>query len=274
MSRSGNVMDLSRFVFPKNYTGERLILMLEAYLDESKMAESGKRIFTVGGCLADDTRWKEFVPRWEGVLAKFDLPYFRTSEYEARRGLYEGWTNDKRLDLIVSLTDVARSATRLAIANVLVVSDLETLSDDERAFVGDHYDFCGSWAMFLVSNFLKLKKEAGEVSYMFELGGEGWGLLERTFSRAKRNDVEKHLRLMSIAKGDPIEFPQLQAADLWAFEAGKEALREIGAHDRDIRKSFDAMFNGENARGYLFDRELLKRTVAGGFRPLHYPTES
>lgn len=46
------------------------------------------------------------------------------------------------------------------------------------------------------------------------------------------------------------------------YEATKEALYRAGAHDRAPRKSFDAIFNGDNTRGYFVDREGVRTLMA------------
>jgi len=231
-------------------------VLLRAYCDESTMGEGGRRVLTVGAVIGPQSSWEHFDSRWAAVLSEHGVDVFHTTDYENAsepqppyddRGF---WTKERRIGFMASLID-AMTATDPHFCGVSCSVDLDefesVLSPSERRKFGSPYTFCSIWIMNTVSAEIgKAGALVGEpldlqVAYVFEKG-PGQGRLEHDFRHAEAFIAsEKNLAPGGFAAMPKESFTPLQAADLFTFEASKEALRELGAHHRSVRKSFAAM---------------------------------
>src|ERR1044071_6141048 len=66
-----------------------------AYFDES--GTHGSPILTLAGYIGTIEQWAEFSREWDELLRHEGLTHFHMSKFEARRGEFEGWDNERRL---------------------------------------------------------------------------------------------------------------------------------------------------------------------------------
>lgn len=79
------------------------------YLDESGTHDESEAV-EVAGFVSNATEWEAFSEKWQQVLTKSGLEYFRMSEFESSRCQFSGWAKPAREDL---LTNYFRSFTTI-----------------------------------------------------------------------------------------------------------------------------------------------------------------
>src|ERR1039457_4022634 len=103
-STTNSVLGLARALYPGGVTG-RTLFVLSAYFDDSG-THIGSSNVTVGGFVADVAQWAEFERDWGNMLSDYGLEFFRMADYESRKGAYEPWGNEKRIEFIKRLTRI------------------------------------------------------------------------------------------------------------------------------------------------------------------------
>ena len=85
-------------------------MMLWAYLDESGVHDpsSGhlRRLLVAGGISSSES-WKALSVEWRAVLSASNIPMFHMKDFEARKGCFAQWPEERRRDLLNSLLDIA-----------------------------------------------------------------------------------------------------------------------------------------------------------------------
>ena len=243
--------------------------MLCAYLDSSTVEPIGARILSVAGLFGEAVPWQEFGLRWQEILNPEAIEYFRMSEFENRVGKYAGWSNDKRVEFIKSLVDALRIAKPLATGCQVDLDAYDGLTEIEKKSLGSPYCLGAQWAIRYVAKTLRRVPPGEMVAYVFEHGDPGRGELQSTFATASARYRDK-MRLASLDFAGK-ELPQLQAADLMAYEYCKDALRTHGFDDRPMRLIAQALEEVSVPTPYFFGEESLKgiaELMAKGFDPL------
>jgi hypothetical protein len=249
-------------IFPPDRGGLRHLAMLGCYADRSTVASEGGTVFVVAGVIATAESWKiHFAREWRRILLREGIDVFHMTDYETRAlEPYKSWSNDKRISFFRELIDVVRVSETIAGAVAVDLDALAALTEEERQQLGHPYRFCGALLMRMFATWLRRHAILDSIAYVFESGDLGSHEL-----KAAVNSLPKHTRqsllFQSFVYGDKDEYIQLQAADMLAYEAGKAALRDIGADDRAHRKSLLAILDGVPSRGYLFDRRTLRNWI-------------
>jgi hypothetical protein len=87
-----------------------VLAMLWMYLDESgdhdRRTGNLIRLALAGGIARFDA-WEALSIEWAETLIRFEIPMFHMTDFEARRGPFEGWDNDRRKALMRQLMDIA-----------------------------------------------------------------------------------------------------------------------------------------------------------------------
>lgn len=239
-------------------------LLLHAYYDDSR---SDPDVMSVGGFIANTADWDgEFSEKWERFLAERGLDYFRMSEYEfGGNPPYSEWSKNERIQYLQYLIGLIRQTVRVAIFAGLSLEDFRRSADEIRRTIGitNPYHFCALHIVVETSAWqLDTRKDPWRpMNFVFELGSEGKGDLLDTFGRLSATfpDDFGHENAYIFA---PKKLPGLQAADIMAYEAMKQARRVFGLDDLPPRKSLMALLapplpvrpilmNAEFIRDYL-----------------------
>jgi len=237
-----------------------LMMMLTAYFDESG-THSESPILAVGGLLAPQDAWVEFAGKWWRALQKYGLAQFHMVEFENRVGAYKGLSNAERTELISRLTDIIAETAFVSVAAALVKADYATLCQTENVTFGSQYSFCANVCIRLLKDWMDAHGARRRIVYVFEHGAHGASGLREAFEAAYDIDPDRyHLQgLHFLSKADS---PQLQAADIFAYETPKQALRTLGQESRPLRKSLGNILRGVPTESNLLDHESLPPYLA------------
>ena len=80
------------------------------YFDESGTHDDSEAA-VVAGFVSNATKWEAFSQNWQQVLNESGLDYFHMSEFENRRGDFDGWTEERKRELLGKLLPVIHEHT-------------------------------------------------------------------------------------------------------------------------------------------------------------------
>jgi hypothetical protein len=237
--------------------------MLRAYFDAG-MKYKPRRVFYIAGYVGFPGDWTIFDRKWRSFLRENELPHFHMTDYVARVGYYKGWSDKKRLAVMKRIVALASETARLGMAATLLPDDYDRLPEEDRELLPDPYGLCLIACLAKTARTLHRQGITDEdVEYVFESGDEGQGttqsVLEELFAKpAKRKEFSFHsLRFASKA-----EFPGLQLADIFAFEAGRYVPFALGWDSSPERKCFQALRERNEHYAMLMDYEELTKLAA------------
>jgi hypothetical protein len=125
--------------------------MLKAYLDASG-TDPTQDIIVVGGWVASEDRWAEFVPQWHTFLVDCFGPNggrWHHTDFHSRHGLYQTWDNRKWDCARTGLCRIIATLKPIGIGAALRKSDYNELwqtgrwlSSDRWSTGGDPYGLC------------------------------------------------------------------------------------------------------------------------------------
>lgn len=234
--------------------------MLEAYFDESGK-HTGSQAVVVAGFLSTDDRWRALEREWNGVLQPNGLEFFHMTDYENRQKVYAEWSPAKRRDVIKRLLGIMKRDLLMGFEAVVLTSEYESLDADDKAILGSPYVLCAEWCTHLVSEYLTKGNSPDRVAYFFEGGAYGASELLLRNRSPKWREWHRVLALSFLDKKQP----QIQAADILAYEACKQALRTVGIEKREPRKPAIVLVKGIAHDGDILHRDFLK-SLAGSKR--------
>jgi Protein of unknown function (DUF3800) len=186
--------------------------MLWAYFDESGEhdRETGHlRQLTVGGWIAPRDAWMKFDDQWERALKWAEIPMFHMANFEAYRGPFSGWTEQKHREVLNVLLKIIGENVKdgLGFTNRVIKSDL-------RQYFSDTYENNLVDCLMHVAN-RSAYTYGDQVSVVFAKHDDyRKQRIQKIFDFMNYGDA----RLGTLAVSDPIKVLPLQAADILAYE--------------------------------------------------------
>lgn len=250
--------------------------MFKAYFDRSELTEPAP-VLAVTGYLSSDENWASFEPEWRQVLDSFGIEMFHMTELECRLRAFKDWPNDTRVDFLTRLIDLVAHHAMVAIGAAIDLRDYGALESDDQRRLGHPYMMCGLKAvadtLLWVDRKVQALAETGEwtvtdigkkvpVEFIFEAGDEGAGELAEQIRKEQGAGMFAG-RIVNCTFVDKRGLGALQAADFAAYETTKQLVRTVGADDKAMRKSFDALLDKVPYVAEYFDSrtmgEILER---------------
>lgn len=226
-------------IFPYD-AKERLMAMLVGYFDESYTHAPAPLVYTLGGYISTDKQWMKFQREWGEVLNDAGIPFFHMAKFEARKKEYEGWSNEKRIQILRRLHSIIKKRVFAGFAVTLVLSDYEEIMTDEiRGYFGNPHQFVTIACMQHIMMWLREQNYKENISYVFE-SGSGYDADVMRMIAGIINDEKQAdaYRVNSCSIENKRKFLPLQAADILAYEVTKVHAREIDSgNTRPIRQS-------------------------------------
>src|SRR5690348_11028458 len=81
------VSELWDVIFPRCLNDNQAMVVVVQYLDESA-DERREKVYAVAGYFGNQFDWLTFEGRWDGLLSKYGLGYFKASECETLTGQF------------------------------------------------------------------------------------------------------------------------------------------------------------------------------------------
>ena len=216
-----------------------------AYFDASMNKEQDELV--VAGYLSTLEEWEQFELSWKLTLAKFDVPFFKMSEFIGRRQEYSHpkWqTESYRARFISDLARIIRGWTVASVACRMKKDLFErynSIYELDKRF--NMFSICGRDCAAQVRKYVRSIPSDLPVAFIFDRGDEGGSLLtEEMKASGLPTPMFKRSRPdFELDKSDP-HHVQLQACDLaaWELRRGESDLEE-GKLPQQLRKSLRAL---------------------------------
>lgn len=224
--------------------------MLTAYFDESYNQRTAKNpntplFYTVACWLSTVEQWKKFGKKWTAILHGVGIQNFHMKDYESRQKEYKDWPNAKRIKVLQQLHSAIKqhkvygcSITVNCNAYDVQVKPLLMY----RKHLGmSYYGFCVQRCIMEMNEWCDKKQYPGPIQYMFAELQKQAGALDRIFVEQLRDqELKGKYRLSGTwTKALAACVPQLQAADIIAYEANKWAVEYMNKGEPVMRKSLE-----------------------------------
>ena len=226
---------------------------MTCYFDDS--VAGGGLVSVVAGYLAADQVWAEFIPRWRKVLdaAPHEISEYKTSDCRHGVGEFKGWSKEQRDVLTTELVSVILNSGDLGgFSTVLLwpgIPDPDVPNPSENRRRQEHGGYGVVLGMTLTDTLRTATLMCGPDGVQ-PIVDQKDGTLDRmqgNFKVAKRivdtiDGPEIANRLKQPIPGDSKKLPPLQAADLLAYETGKEVMNR--AEGRRVSKALERLVTG------------------------------
>jgi len=258
---------------------------LELYFDESGHS-ADKPLIVMAGYLAPSEQWVGFADEWNAALIKAGVVLangapgqFHMTDCEAKRRAFEGWTEGQRRSLLGDLMATIERHRLHATGFVISTEWWKTIDwNDEHPdhlALEDPYHHAMQNAIATALTMTNEPIAAPElfaptgVKCVFSQQGEFQGRATAYMAALSHFLSTARPGFEPLTYGDPAKLPQLQAADIVAFEFRWRLTRpDIDRWPmRQIINSRRAMFAGM-PQGILDNANL-----GGEVRPIEYPTQ-
>lgn len=251
-------------------------MMFTLYLDESYSHPPAPLIYTVAGYIATDTEWRKFKKEWRRELDRAGIDFFHMAKYEARKKEYEGWSNEKRVEVLKRLHRTIHRRILTGFAASVVVADYnEVMNPNIRRGYGEPHEFAVISCMKQIRGWGEEKGYREPIAYVLESGSDRQRVVNLSF-QFMDEEQRREYRIGSWAFADKRDLNPLQAADILAYEMTKEMCRRLDeSSTRPVRRSTWNLFMGHSdARLIYADREQLllildKSAELGLISPTH-----
>lgn len=259
-SLDGERWACSRFVDLLCPNGKGLVVVLEAYLDESER-EGG--IFCVAGYLFEPDWAKEFSDLWIALHEPL-LPSHMT-DLATGGGIYKGIPDKHRNGLVEASVGIIN---RQILSAVVVSCDVREVKQYAPSWIrsfNNAYSVCCHVAMTNVGRWLRDQaKRPDKVTYVFETGNTFEAEAHDLIHMIGRHDPDLY-RYYGHAFQPKADFPPLQAADLYAWEWTKFMDETVARRIRPPRGSFRSLIQADPTRyfGQHLTGQPLKNFMAG-----------
>jgi hypothetical protein len=250
--------------------------MLTLYLDESYSHPPAPLIYTVAGYIATVNEWRKFQKEWRRELDRAGIDFFHMTTFEARRKEYEGWSNEKRVEVLKRLHRSIHRRILTGFASSVVVADYnEVMNPNIRRGYGEPHEFAVVACMKYIRDWGNQNGYHEPIAYVLESGSDRQKIVNAVFNHMDE-EQRREYRIGSWTFADKRDLNPLQAADILAYEMTKEMTRRLDkSNTRPVRRSMQNLAKGHPDAHLMYaDREQLlfildKSAELGFITPAH-----
>jgi hypothetical protein len=235
--------------------------MLSAYFDETGHSRDERQLFNgMAGVLTPTDHWAAFEERWKRTLKDFKIPFFHMKDFASLKGLFNGWSEDKRRRLYGKLLGHMETAYIFPTGVGISMSAFRGFPEEQRKKFIDPYHLCfltviGQTTVFMNNSGMAREEKAELVfSNQVEFKNKAHELyaeiIQAPYDTVPMLSTAKLIksRILPPVFRDMRDFAALQAADVVAYEVYKEHERLSG-----VRRS------AKPRHGYLKLTEMSNR---------------
>lgn len=216
LTSAGDVYEVSR-AFLAERSG--FVAVIKVYMDESGTHDASPYL-TVGAYAAQPKQWRKFTAGWNA--AKKPVNVFHSSDCQALKGEFLGWSEDQRNAFVAKLLPVIRENIPLGVVIGIDIDEFRKQVapyPDLMAHFAHPYASCFHW---VVSTLIGYVEEAGsnERLAFFHENNDYEGQAQAAFSYISEHR-KTHRAPISLTFGTKADYVPLQAADVLAYEGNK-----------------------------------------------------
>jgi hypothetical protein len=253
-----------------NPVGERHLAMFSAYLDESGQGVERQSFLAVGGLVSSALQWGRLQKDWtKHLLTVPNIPLdesgrplpFHMTDFETGNWPVSGyrWPNEKRkVKFLDGLIQIICERVKLRVYTIVYLGHYHILfPKDRRKKI--------PWVLSALGCASRISKWAEQrpcdpVPFIFERGGEGWGIAYDSYCRMERLGHLGKTKIGSWTMEDKYT-TGLQAADLWSWELRKHFTSQMGEYP-GLRPSLEKLIYGvSDGAGFILDGHALQSMI-------------
>jgi hypothetical protein len=229
---------------PEVHLEEGFLVLLNGYFDESGTHDASRTI-SVAGYLSTPDRWCNFDKAWKAALDDFDLDFFHMTDFVARKGDYENWSDEVRGERIARLIKIINDHAMASVGFALPLRDYySTFSKSAKRYSGGAYGLAAISCFMDAALAIQPPILDAKIAYIFESGVKGKGQVMKVFDKAYEDaNLRKKRYMLSLGYKDKRDFRPLQAADILAYELYRHLPIQLGEIDAPTRQSLMALRN-------------------------------
>lgn len=219
----------------------RFVALFRAYFDESGTDEDSL-ILVVGGAVGEISSWQSISGDWKGVLSRYDLEAFHSSEYNTGHGEFTGWEDKRRHGLINDLLVVIESHNLRAIAYVMDKRDYELVAKTFPRKQLSPYQFLSYACAIQTGRLTKVDDNIEPIEIVFEAGQKFYTYAMNELIIRLGSESNKEITgISAITVQSKKGIVPFQVADLIVYELLKAHLRIIRKDPLDPRYQATAL---------------------------------
>ncbi|MBZ5588140.1 MAG: DUF3800 domain-containing protein [Acidobacteriia bacterium] len=236
--------------FPKSLRSEkRLVMILEAYLDESGI-DHGSKVVSVGALLATQGHWEAFSRVWRQALAEWGIREFKMADFVNGAGEFKGWSKIEKRRRFSRVVEMIKTHDVAAFGVMLPTKPYFSLAKEGLPrTLKDAYQVAALVCMAKVVSHLVQQPREVEIAYLLDGGAPGHGELDAVLHRIQLAPHERAAyRMASYTFASSERFCPIQAADILAHELGEHwerlhAHAPVTALERDYFKEVSTILH-------------------------------
>jgi len=237
--------------------------MLRGYFDDS-FSHDGAPVFTVAGYLAKKEVWLEWEPEWRAIIQDAGLTKFHMTDFEGRWGEFDGWTDAERVAVLRKLIDTFDSGFIWGVGMTTIRADfdevvLPVLLPGRQQAYRDPYLWSMQGCMETIVRLVEPQLDRAEgVELVFDRRAKIAGKATKFYNTIVEGRGWGHI-FKGISFGTTLDYIELQAADILAYEAAKHTLNTVVTSPPiPERKSFTRLVERRLVDLSYCDKESLR----------------
>ena len=198
-------------------------ILLVACLDESGKLPDKAHTVSFGGCVTTQDSWDAFRKPWMSALQEYGIQYFSMKDALRLEGPFIGWDNRiaERDELFRRLTNLTKEVFRIAAP--MSSSAFKTLTDTQQRKLGNDLQYCGFEVALrgILNSFPN-----AFLHVVCDLSEQYSEKCIRLYNQLRKDDPNFKEKCVAITFADDTRHIPLQAADLVAYCARADKLRD------------------------------------------------
>ena len=208
--------------------GRRLMLLLQAYVDESGHSDDPRaKIVTVAGPVTPEAKWRLAESEWRDVLAEFKVSALHMKEFAHSQGEFRDWRykEHKRRALLSCLVEVIERHVEAFTGGSVQLDAYRALTPEQQALMRDPYfpALQGAIMGAALEGWWRQLPSSDPVQIVIanhpEFGAKAKELYEACAATLP-DDLRRHLAPI-VGFGSPSSVVGLQIADFLAYELNR-----------------------------------------------------
>jgi hypothetical protein len=222
------------------------MVSLHGYFDESgKSHQHGVVVFS--GFVSPSRYWDQLCDDWEILLRGFRLPSLRFAEHK------------RETEMMKQFVRAIKRNVELGISVAVDAKEFEKLPEQMRVRIGnDPYYLAFKCVVFEIINRV-CSAPGSTLAFTCDEDEQTTRICLDWYKQLKREDPEARARLASFCIADDKQYPQLQAADVFAGINRPEAEHRILHHENPLSGLFQALQKQEPDRRLDFRTLMVDR---------------
>ena len=260
-------------------TQKQLWKMLAAYLDETGHSDDPQLRFAgMAGLVARSEEWHLFASRWQDTLNNAGLrESFHMVDFAGFQRQFRDWKSDgdqRRKRLLGRLVELILETKAIPVGALVSIEAFRSLTQDQQSSFKDPYflafQSCTRGAAVVgfpgeaVTMVYSYNKEYGAVSSSKQYSVDQAGLASQLWHTMKAS-TDYGQWMDTYDTGSPRDLPQLQAADLFAYELSKDFENALKKPDSEMRWALRQVLKLAKHQALpfitLYDRPELLRII-------------